>query len=80
MTDSIELRIIATIATVCKNKGLDVPELRPDTALNASLGLESLDFAEIVIRLEDEFGVDPFRGSEIPQVRTIADLTNLYSQ
>jgi len=79
MTDGIEARIISTIEMVCKNKGLTVTELNSDTVLNSSLGIESLDFAEIVIRLEDEFGMDPFSSGEILQVRTISDLTKIYS-
>lgn len=79
MTDTIEARIIATIELVCKNKGLPIPELNSETVLNTSLGIESLDFAEIVVRLEDEFGMDPFSAGEIPRIRTISDLTNLYS-
>ena len=78
MTDSIEARIISTIELVCRNKGLSTPELNSNTVLNSSLGIESLDFAEIVVRLEDEFGMDPFSTGEIRPVRTISDLTKLY--
>ena len=30
------------------------------TPLDATLGLDSLDYAELVVRLEGAFGVDPF--------------------
>ena len=43
-----------------------------------SLGLESLDFAEVVVRLEQVFGKDPFSEGTIPEVRTLHDLCTLY--
>jgi len=39
-----------------KNKRLTPPPLTAMTVLDASLGLESLDFAEMVVRLEQAFG------------------------
>jgi acyl carrier protein len=46
--------------------------------LDTSLGLESIDFAELAVRLESEFGKDPFSTGDIPPIRTIADLAALY--
>ncbi len=66
--------IVEEFRTVFKNKGLAPPALLPETILDGSLGLESLDFAEVVMRLEQVFGKDPFGGDTIPEVRTLADL------
>lgn len=71
-------RVITEFETVFKNKGLNAPPLLPDTILDGSLGLESLDFAELVVRLEQVFGKDPFAQATIPEVRTLADLCVLY--
>ena len=60
------------------HKGLISPQLLPETVLDGSLGLESLDFAELVVRLEQAFGVDPFSKGSIPEVRTLGDLCALY--
>ena len=37
-------------------KGIDVSEVKEDSAF-ADLGLDSLDMAELAMKLEDEFGV-----------------------
>jgi acyl carrier protein len=78
-TDSEILpRVIEEFGAVFRNKGLKPPPLAPETALDGSLGLESLDFAELVVRLEEAFGKDPFSNGTIPEVRTLGDLCALY--
>ena len=57
---------------------INPPVLSAETILDGSLGLESLDFAEVVMRLEQVFGKDPFSGDTIPEVSTMADLCCLY--
>jgi acyl carrier protein len=71
-------KVILEFQNVFRNKGLNPPTLIPETLLDGSLGLESLDFAELVIRLEQVFGKDPFSQDPIPEVRTLADLCLLY--
>jgi acyl carrier protein len=73
-----ESRVVDAIRAVFKNKGLGPPELGPDTILDTSLGLESIDFAELAVRLESEFGLDPFANGDVPAIRTVADLAALY--
>jgi acyl carrier protein len=70
--------VIGEFQTVFKNKGINPPSLSAETILDGSLGLESLDFAEVVMRLEQVFGKDPFSGDTIPEVSTMADLCGLY--
>ena len=71
-------KVVLEFETVFRNKGLAPPALVPETVLDGSLGLESLDFAELVVRLEQVFGQDPFSQATIPEVRTLADLCALY--
>ncbi len=71
-------RIVHEFSAVFASKGLPAPAMGPATILDGSLGLESLDFAEVVVRLEQVFGMDPFSRSPIPEVRTLADLRTLY--
>jgi acyl carrier protein len=75
----IETRVIETIRAVFANKGMPAPPLDGATLLDNSLGLDSLDYAELVARLEMEFGFDPFADGPIPSVRVIADLVSLYA-
>ena len=71
-------KVVGEFETVFRNKGLNPPALGAETVLDGSLGLESLDFAELVVRLEEVFGQDPFARDPIPEVRTLADLCSLY--
>ena len=77
VTDN-ESCIIDVLLDIFRTKGLDPPALSPDTVLD-QLGLESLDFAQTVIRLEEITGKDPFAtGAEI-QIRTLSDFAAVYS-
>jgi acyl carrier protein len=47
--------------------------------LNGTLGLSSLDLAELVVALEDTFGADPFaKLVPITDMRTVDDLVRAY--
>jgi acyl carrier protein len=72
-----EQSVIEQIREVFANKGLTPPSLGPESKLDLSLGLESLDFAELAIRLEQVFGKDPF-ATGVPPIATVADLAALY--
>jgi acyl carrier protein len=76
-TASLDI-VVEEFGVVFKNKGMTPPALSAETVLDGSLGLESLDFAELVMRLEQVFGKDPFSGGTVPEVRTLGDLCLLY--
>jgi acyl carrier protein len=78
MTET-EARVLDALRAVFANKGRPAPALEPGTVLDRSLGLESLDFAELVARLELAFGTDPFSAGNLPPIRTVADLAALYA-
>jgi hypothetical protein len=70
-------RIKEALLDVFKGKGLTAPPLEVDTVLE-QIGLESLDFAQVVIRMEEVTGKDPFAlGTEF-QIKTLADLAAVY--
>ncbi len=52
--------VIDELAEVFRSRELVPPPLDGNTILDASLGLESLDFAEWVVRREQALGKDPF--------------------
>jgi acyl carrier protein len=79
MPTPAEAKVIACIAEVFDNKGEPAPPLAPETRLDASLGLDSLDFAELVVRLEASFGGDPFARGASEAVGTVAELAKLYA-
>ena len=61
-------------------KGLKSPSLSAATMIDGSLGLDSLDWASVIVRLEEATGVDPFEKPVERQLRTVDDLTSLYSE
>lgn len=75
-TDS-QKQIMDVLLEVFQNKDMTAPELKPDTVLD-QLGLESLDFAQAVIRMEEITGKDPFATGAEYQIRTLSDLAALY--
>jgi acyl carrier protein len=78
MADPNLSQIVAAMTAVFQRKGLAVPRLDAGTPLDGSLGLDSLDFAEVVVRLEAVFGFDPFAERSVENLRTVGDLAALY--
>jgi hypothetical protein len=70
-------RIIEVLLDIFKEKGLATPALSSETVLD-QLGLESLDFAQAVIRMEEITGKDPFATGAEYQIKTLSDLAVLY--
>lgn len=75
---STESTVITILREMLSAKGLAAAPLQPETVLDGSFGLESLDFAELVVRLEEITGKDPFSAPKVPQVQTISELAALY--
>jgi len=74
-------RVIGCLQEVFQNKSQTAPELGPQTALDRGLGLDSLDYAELIVRLADAFGADPFAAGRAPgRLETVADLAALYEE
>ncbi len=78
MTDTAVSNVAAAIAGVLVRKGLTAPALDASTPLDGSLGLDSLDFAEVIVRLEQTFGFDPFAERAVDRLATLGDLAALY--
>ena len=76
-TTENQSRISELLIEVFLEKGLTAPALEPVTVLD-QIGLESLDFAQVVIRMEELTGKDPFATGADYEIRTLADLSALY--
>ena len=77
MSQANEMIVIGILQQIMREKNLESSRLSAGTRLDASLGLDSLDFAEAVIRLEGVTGKDPFARGVQP-VTTIRELASLY--
>ena len=54
-------------ATLQEALSVDEDDVRPDATLQGDLGAESIDFLDIVFRLEREFGIKIPRGELFPE-------------
>jgi acyl carrier protein len=75
---SLRTVIISQFEQVAKEKSLKLPPLTDDMVLLDS-GLDSLSFAIIVARLEDELGTDPFSSdADLGIPITLVDFIRIY--
>jgi len=76
--DGVEEMVTSTIAAVMAARDLDPGGIEPLARLSETLGLRSLDLAQIVLTLEDDLNIDPFQTIPITSIRTVGDLTDAY--
>jgi acyl carrier protein len=77
---SIRLTIISQIENIAAEQHKKIAPL-DDKLLLAESGLDSLCFAILVARLEDEVGVDPFTASEeVYFPTTLGEFIELYER
>ncbi|NKB51775.1 MAG: hypothetical protein GKR97_06060 [Rhizobiaceae bacterium] len=70
--------VLDTITDLLQEQGLDSGGVEESAKLVDTLGLKSMDIAQIVLFLEDELDADPFQEIPITSVRTVGDLINAY--
>lgn len=76
---NIRQTVIDTINKIRTDLGREQLAPQDSDALMGELGLDSLDLAVLVVSLEKELGVDPFRdGSKT--ARTLGDLVVVYQE
>jgi acyl carrier protein len=75
---SVRLRILSTIKQIAAEQQVTLPALDDDLSLHET-GFDSLAFAILVARLEDDLGIDPFTMSEDASFPlTIGDFIRAY--
>jgi len=78
-TTAVRRRIETIVNRVLTESGRPTRVLEDADSLSGTVGLTSLDFAQVVVSLEQEFGIDPFRES-MPRISTFQDLVDLYQE
>lgn len=64
--------LLDVINTVRSNKGLSmIKTLNPEDLLRADLGFDSLDLAELTVRIEKETGIDIFADGIVDSIGEI---------
>ena len=74
----VEETVNATVAAVMAARDLDPGRIEPLAKLSETLGLRSMDLAQIVLTLEDDLNTDPFQEIPITSIRTVGDLIQAY--
>lgn len=65
-------RLKAILTEILKNKGMKViPAIDENTDLRDNLGFDSLDLAELTVRIEKEYNIDVFQDGLITSVSDI---------
>jgi len=54
-------------AALVESLSVDESEVQPSSRLQGDLGAESIDFLDIIFRLENDFGIDIPRGELFPE-------------
>ena len=75
---SVALRIVSVMQQIAKDQQITLPPLNDDVRLHGT-GFDSLAFAILVARLEDDLGIDPFTISEDAEFPlTVGDFIKAY--
>ena len=75
---SVRSRIFLVMKQIAEEGNVTLPPLQDDLALNET-GFDSLAFAILVARLEDDIGVDPFTTAEQPTFpSTLGEFVRVY--
>ena len=62
------------IEMLCEQFGLEASELNENTTFIDDIGIDSVDVVELIVEVEDEFGLDEIPEEELKKLRTIGDL------
>ncbi len=74
MLSEARQKVLQVIQLVCEEKSPAVSilqEIKEETHLRNDLGLDSLELAELTVRLEDEFQIDIFEEGVVQTVEEI---------
>jgi len=70
----MEQKLVPIFNNILKKKNKPVMNsLDPNLLLRDDLGFDSLDLAELTVRIEDQFGVDIFEDGFVTSVEEIID-------
>ena len=72
----IYAKLIEILCQQIKRRSFDIDAVTPETKLN-QLGLDSLDTAELVINIEEEFELPEVTQEEMMSIETVKDLKEL---
>lgn len=60
---------------IAKELGIDIQEVKPEASFQEDLGADSLDVVELVMAMEEEFGLE-IPESDAEKIKTVQDAIN----
>lgn len=72
----MEKKLLEIINVILNKKEKSINELVASYSLRKDLGMDSLDLAELTVRIEDEFDVDIFEDGVIDTISEVMDKVN----
>jgi acyl carrier protein len=73
--------VLSSVLLMARRRNAALEQVSLDQSLTRDLGLDSLDFAQLVARLELELDLDPFTEAvSVTEIRTVGDLSEAYCQ
>ncbi len=72
MSQDIEKKVIKIIA---EKLGIDEEEVKPEASFIDDLGADSLDIVELVMELEEEYGIE-IPDEDAEKIKTVQDAIN----
>ena len=67
------------VSMMCEQFDLTPDAISEDTSFVDDLGIDSLDVVELVMELEDAFGLDEIPEEELKKMHTVGDLVEYVS-
>lgn len=67
------------VEMMCEQFDLTSDQITEDTSFVEDLGIDSLDVVELVMELEDTFGMDEIPEESLKKLRTVGDLVEYVS-
>lgn len=67
------------VEMMCEQFDLTPDQITEDTSFVEDLGIDSLDVVELVMELEDTFGMDEIPEESLKKLRTVGDLVEYVS-
>jgi len=67
------------VEMICEQFDLEIDQVNEDTSFTEDLGIDSLDVVELVMEVENEFGLSEIPEEELKKMHTVRDLVDYVS-
>ena len=67
------------VEMICEQFDLEIDQVNEDTSFTEDLGIDSLDVVELVMEVENEFGLPEIPEEELKKMHTVRDLVDYVS-